>query len=54
MEAKIDIQKLLEKLQAQLGAQLVRISMLEIEIERLQSAAPKAPTKTVNENKEKK
>ena len=40
MDSKIDIQKLIERLQAQIGAHVVRINILELEIERLNGMIP--------------
>lgn len=41
---KINIQKLLGRLQAQIGAHVVRINILELEIERLNGMIPQPPT----------
>ena len=37
---QIDVQALISKLQGQLGAQLVQISVLELRIEQLQKSIP--------------
>jgi len=50
MENKIDVQKLLQRLQSQIGAQAIKITLLEMEIERLNLAMPQPVPKKENDN----